>query len=263
MTTRWEVERAVLRSDLKAPARLIMLVLCSVSKAETAVVPREHTPSLSMLADLTGLSRRSVADHLNVLEAGRWVIRSRPSVTQAQIEKERTQYRLSVPASARAALARPIGPGVASAPRAPASAGGAPELVQEVHWASAPVAHKTDRSKPTEPPARTASPEQIVRDATGCSPAEAAAIANRVRNERQPRSLPGLLRRMAADGDLADLLTDCRAARQRDEVAAALAKIRDGPLCSHHVPGGASPHPVSGEPVCPQCRFAARFPKPA
>lgn len=112
---------------------------------------------------------------------------------------------------------------------------------------------------PAAPRARATPAERIVLEHTDASPDEAAAVARRVQTERQPRSLPGLLRRMADDGDLLQLLADQRAAGVRAETRAALAKARDGPECEHRVPGGASPHPVSGEPICPQCRTQAKL----
>lgn len=127
----------MLASKLPAPARLVLLALAVVADWPCGKTPERFTPSLSTLADLTGLSRRTVADHLNIAEADGWVQRYRPLVEKARTDKERTRYRLMVDkASAGGALA--------SAPVALASAGGALELVQEAHQASAPVAHKPE-----------------------------------------------------------------------------------------------------------------------
>ncbi len=249
---RWDFERAVLRSDLSATARLILLALAVVADWPGGAIPPRFTPSLTTLAEMTGLSRSALAKYLNEIEQtgdqDGWVVRVRPTKERARSDKERTRYQLSVPSSARDALASPRG--------ALASAQDGLELVHETDWASAPGGHKPDPSRPL--PDRSQAAEQIVIEATGATAEEATAIARRVENERKPRNLPGLLRRMAADGDLAQFLTDQRAATTRARNASAIAKAREGPQCEHGEAGGANPHPSSGEPLCPQCRALAR-----
>ena len=49
--TRWEVERAVLASDLPPPAWHLMLTIAVYVDWKTATTPREHTPSLTVLAE--------------------------------------------------------------------------------------------------------------------------------------------------------------------------------------------------------------------
>jgi hypothetical protein len=101
--------------------------------------------------------------------------------------------------------------------------------------------------------------ERIVIEATGARPSEARALVERVRRGRDNiRSLPALLRRMATDGDLAEQLVEVRGSAVRTEVSQAMAAARAGPECVHGEPGGANPHPRSGEPLCPKCRVAAR-----
>lgn len=90
--TRWDVERAVMASDLPANARLVALVLCAATARGTVVVPPEFSPSLDRLASRTGLGRATVARELNRLEAGGWAIRHRASGV-------RTWYTLAVPTS--------------------------------------------------------------------------------------------------------------------------------------------------------------------
>ena len=263
---RWEFERAVLASDLAPPARLILLALAVLADWPGGVVPARFSPSLTTLAELTGLSRRAVADHLGQIErtAERdgWVVRARPTKENARSKKERTRYRLTIPASAPRAPELVQEVHSSSASGALASAPRAPELVQEVHRASASGAHKPDLPRPSQTAAKDQpagnTPEQIITAATGATPAEAAAIARRIANERQPRSLPGLLRRMATDGDLPQLLTEHRAAVIRASVSDAIAEARRGPKCDHGEPGGNALHPTSGEPLCPQCRMKAR-----
>lgn len=77
MATRWEVEKAVLWSDLEPLARLIVLALLAKAEAESAVIPAEHSPSLSTLHQMTGVARSSVKDWLNALEDAGWVKRTR------------------------------------------------------------------------------------------------------------------------------------------------------------------------------------------
>lgn len=103
----------------------------------------------------------------------------------------------------------------------------------------------------------TGAAEAIVSEMTGATPDEARAIADRIRTERKPKSLPGLVRVMGRDGDLRQFLTDLRAAARKADVATALARAREGPKCEHGVAGGESPHPTGGKAICPQCRSRA------
>lgn len=125
-TSRWDFERAVLASDLPAPRRLILLALAVRADADTCRIPDEYSPSHARIADDTGLSRRTVVDHLAALETGGWVHITRPDAKRQRAEKLTNQYRLRIPKNAQPA------PG---------------ELVQELHTAppitSATAAHGT------------------------------------------------------------------------------------------------------------------------
>jgi DNA-binding transcriptional ArsR family regulator len=92
---RWKIERALLRSSLRGPSRLIALTLLSRANAKTGVVPPKFSPSLSLLATDTGLDRSTVRRHLNVLESAGWVTRIRDP--RARQEHIATRYRLHVP----------------------------------------------------------------------------------------------------------------------------------------------------------------------
>lgn len=94
---RWRVTKAVRRSDLPAPARLVMLTLADVAEVGTAEIPPQHTPSLSVLADETGLNESTVKRYLNDLERLGWLVRTRPSAEGARLRGERTRYRLALP----------------------------------------------------------------------------------------------------------------------------------------------------------------------
>ena len=91
-------------------------------------------------------------------------------------------------------------------------------------------------------------------EAEACTAEEAADIAEQVKRERKPRNLAGLLHTIAMAGELPELLEAVRTDRRRIAVGNALAAARDGPECDHGVPGGASPHPTTGKPLCPNCR---------
>lgn len=103
MTTRWKVERAVLRSRLEPPARLIILALLAKADNKTAIIPSEHSPSLSTLQEMTGLSRSAVTDWLNALEDAKWVLRERPACSSGG---HRTCYALMVGAETAPRLPR-------------------------------------------------------------------------------------------------------------------------------------------------------------
>jgi hypothetical protein len=107
-----------------------------------------------------------------------------------------------------------------------------------------------------EPPPTAAAVKIILEtlEADGCSAAEARAIAERVRRERRPRNLAGLLRTIAKAGELGELLREVRAADAKTEAKAAIAAARDGPECPHGQPGGESLHPTTGRPLCALCR---------
>lgn len=102
------------------------------------------------------------------------------------------------------------------------------------------------------PPAAAA--EQFVIDNLNANPDEATTLVERIRTERRPRNLPGLLRTMHRDGDLAAMLAELREAAAADDVAEQVAQARRGPNCPHGDPGGAALHPVTGLPLCPLCR---------
>lgn len=79
-----------------------MLVLADVAEVGTAEIPEQYTPSLTVLADETGLDRSTVRRHLATLETAGWVDRMRPTVAAARMNGERTRYRLMVPGSSDA-----------------------------------------------------------------------------------------------------------------------------------------------------------------
>lgn len=73
-----------------------MLTLADVAEVGTAEIPAQWTPSLTVLAAETGLSKRTVQRHLDVLEDEGWIKRDRPS-KKLQWFGERVRYTLLCP----------------------------------------------------------------------------------------------------------------------------------------------------------------------
>ena len=95
------MERALVRSALPAPSRHIVLTLAIWTDAEIAAIPEEFSKSLSEIAEATGLSRRAVVKHLELLEKNGWVKRTRPEYRAARAGAK-TAYALCVPGAPRA-----------------------------------------------------------------------------------------------------------------------------------------------------------------
>lgn len=112
----------------------------------------------------------------------------------------------------------------------------------------------TSDTSDTKSNSSTREPRTIVMEATGATPAEADAIVKRIANERNPNNLPGFVRRLAADGDLAQHLTDVRAAAARYADDADRKFRRGRPACEHGAFGGNEPHSVTGQIRCRACR---------
>jgi DNA-binding MarR family transcriptional regulator len=92
--TRWEIERAVLSSELPWPARYLALVLLTRADAKTAAIPATYSPSLSTLLAETGMSHAALLKYLDLLESEGWLTRRRPSMDDARAKKSRTRYAL-------------------------------------------------------------------------------------------------------------------------------------------------------------------------
>lgn len=145
---RWQIAKAVRRSDLQPPARLVMWTLLDSADVHTGVIPASHSPSLSTLAKDTGLSRSSVTKHLNELEARGWVDRTPPPVREQVSMRARTQYRVLLPTSPSDALVRD-----ADQCGERTSADDGPVLVRETTRSSPPGGHISDLD-PSDRPAR-------------------------------------------------------------------------------------------------------------
>lgn len=98
MTTRWDVERAVLADgDMPPLGRLLMLILATSADQQTAVIPAKFTPSLTGLVRASGLARSTICIYLNRLETAGWLVRQRPTPQEARTKHARTRYALKVP----------------------------------------------------------------------------------------------------------------------------------------------------------------------
>ena len=96
---RWEIERAIDRSNLHPYERLLLRVLLSRADAHTAIIPDKFSPSIGTLRTCTGISQRSIVHHLGVLDRRGWLKRD-------QARGRRTKYRITIPAHDNPASAR-------------------------------------------------------------------------------------------------------------------------------------------------------------
>jgi hypothetical protein len=77
--------------------------------------------------------------------------------------------------------------------------------------------------------------------------------------ERAPANLDRYIAGMRAASHAAGIaaIRAERGRRERAAAAAAVSAARRGPECEHGEPGGATPHPSTGLPLCPLCRAAS------
>ena len=90
-------ERAIRRSSLPAPARHVALTIATWADITSGVIPERFQPSLSTIAEATGMGATTVKRHLGVLESEGWLVRDRPEIARARRDHARTQYALNVP----------------------------------------------------------------------------------------------------------------------------------------------------------------------
>ncbi|MBB4711155.1 DNA-binding HxlR family transcriptional regulator [Streptomyces luteogriseus] len=98
---RLEFERAIRRSDLPPPSRHLALTIATWADMDSGVIADRFQPSLSTLAEATGLNRATVQRHLDRLETDGWIGRDRPEQKRARVEHARTHYSLTLPPGAR------------------------------------------------------------------------------------------------------------------------------------------------------------------
>lgn len=94
---RFEIERAVQRSGLPAPAIAVMMALCTRINRRSGVIEPQHSPSLSGLARMTGFHVATICRHLRRLETDGWLTRDRLDPSQAGRLHRHTLYDLQVP----------------------------------------------------------------------------------------------------------------------------------------------------------------------
>lgn len=99
MTSKFDIQRAVLDSDLTTSARMVMVVLLDHAGVDPVNIPAKFSPSLTTLARKSGLCRSTVCSILAELESQGWITRGRPPVEQSR-KHVRTRYRLAVPVGA-------------------------------------------------------------------------------------------------------------------------------------------------------------------
>ena len=97
MATRFDIERAVLASDLPPGCRHLCHVLCVRIDAQAGRILAAYQPSLTELARDTGRDRRTIMRYLTFLERRGWVIRARPRAELARRLHQRTQYAMRIP----------------------------------------------------------------------------------------------------------------------------------------------------------------------
>lgn len=127
MTSRFDVERAVLRSGLPPGWRHLMHVLCTKVDQDAGVILPDFQPSLTRLARDTGMHRRTVMRHLKGLEGLGWVTRRRPALQAQRAQHARTSYALHIGTGSPQA-SDTVPPGLGAAGALGLGAGGAPEL---------------------------------------------------------------------------------------------------------------------------------------
>lgn len=109
-----------------------------------------------------------------------------------------------------------------------------------------------------QPRTRLGPEERLVLDVTDATPAEAFTVVRLIEAEIPPRrSLAGVVRRLAKDGELPDWLNRVRTDTDRRDLGQWLAWARQQAECAHGTPGGDQLRPDNGKPQCPLCRRAA------
>lgn len=221
MPTRFEYERAIRASELKPPSRHLGLTIATWADVRTGKIPDRYQPSLTTLEKATGLSRATVRTHLDHLENGGWLTRSRPPVAKARAEGETTKYRILIPKSAivpaedpaegRAGDALPENEVGQEMPQA--RAGDALPVGQEMPLGRAGAALSSYRSTngPEVPPAATLPDQMLAKwwEQYGHTTAQSRttirrAIADALTNGLAPATLWDALTRL---GDLAKPIT--------------------------------------------------------
>lgn len=100
MVSRFDVERAVLASDLAPLSRYVLMVLATWAHAETGRIPFAHRKSISEICEASGLARSTVCKCLDDLAEKGWLHRNPPTRAAAR-GGAKTGYALAIPVSMR------------------------------------------------------------------------------------------------------------------------------------------------------------------
>jgi hypothetical protein len=79
----------------------VALTIATWADVGSGVIPERFQPSISTIAEATGMGATTVKKHLTVLESGGWLLRDRPEIARARAEHARTRYALMVPSDPR------------------------------------------------------------------------------------------------------------------------------------------------------------------
>lgn len=93
---KWAIQDELRKVPMTTPAKALMWDLLSRARAEDAVIPDDHTPSLTELEGSTSLGRSTLTTILRALVATGWVVRNSPSTAESLGHGQRTRYRLAI-----------------------------------------------------------------------------------------------------------------------------------------------------------------------
>jgi hypothetical protein len=94
----------------------------------------------------------------------------------------------------------------------------------------------------------------VIRKHTDADDGEISALLTRYQDKA--RNLAAYVTGLAQKGHLARDLQELRDSQKHADLGREIEQLRTGPACEHGTPGGIAPHPLTGEPLCPQCRHA-------
>jgi hypothetical protein len=270
------------------------MVLARRAEENTGRLADSDDYSLTNLAKMFHMSRRSVVTQLDTAVDAGFLWRDAPTKEAARTQHARTKYRLLMPRivsignddqASEVVMETDFGPvpprigGIVAEVELVQDlhqtlAGSALELGQDLHQAGAKSAHKAFPSSPQipSPPSRVHEAVRIVMEATGAEEEESNLVVEKIKAAGlATRSLPGLLRAMAEhdrngdhEGGLVPWLDQARAElaeRERAVFAAMLDDARKDPSqdCEHGTPAGRVIHyKTKVSATCARCRGGAR-----
>jgi len=121
------------------------------------------------------------------------------------------------------------------------------------------IDNTTDSTEIASSSSRRSSAESIIA-ALGAKDDEIKIVLEKIKANHNPRNLAGYVRAIPKV-DLQQRIADAAEERRKAGIAAAIAQLRSKPACGHGEAGGSELHPVSGKPLCAQCRAGVPVPK--